>query len=131
MLQVGIDLQLVSGNVPKVTEGQATGDYDFRYGNLSRADGDVLRTSFSSSIDLSFTAAVPELDALLEKQRAIVDLTARNEVLLEAQQLILEQCLYIPAHQLTSVLATSTQVHGIVLGADARLASLSDAWKEQ
>ena len=131
VLQVGIDLQLVSGTVPEITEGETTGDYDFRYGNLSRADGDVLRTSFSSSIERPFTAAVPELDALLDQQRAIVDATPRNEVLAQAQELILEQGLYVPTHQLTSVLATTAEVHGIVLGADARLGSLSSAWKER
>lgn len=128
---VGISVELISGTVPDLNAGEESGAYDFRHGNSSRADGDVLRTSFSSAQERPFRTADPELDALLEEQRSIVDPTARNEVLEQIQRYIIEQGLHIPTFQLTTVLATTQQVHGVWLAADSRLGSLSSAWKEQ
>ncbi|WP_154795958.1 ABC transporter substrate-binding protein [Occultella kanbiaonis] len=126
--QVGIEVELVSGTVPDITEGEGSGDYDFRFGNSSRADGDVLRTSFSSESGRPFTAADPELDALLEQQRAIVDPTERNALLADIQRYLLEQGRHIPTFQLTTVLGTTATTHGVWLAADSRLGSLSSAW---
>lgn len=126
--EVGVEIELVSGTAPEVNEGEAAGEYDFRYGNFSRADGDVLRTRFHSALPRPFTAADPELDALLAAQAAESDAAARDVILTRAQEQILDKALYIPTFELTSILGTQQNVHGVTLGSDSRLAPLTDAY---
>ena len=45
--QIGVDLQLTFASIADVQAANADGTYDFSYGNLTRADPDVLRTVFS------------------------------------------------------------------------------------
>ncbi|MDQ1123717.1 ABC transporter substrate-binding protein [Microbacterium trichothecenolyticum] len=127
---VGIDIQLQSGPVPDFLEAQKNGDFDIVWGNLSRADGDVLRTTFSKATT-RYRIDDPTLEALLQKQLAISDPAARDEVLAEAQARIASQVYQIPVHELTSILGTRDAVHGVSLGADSRLDSLVAAWKSE
>lgn len=124
----GIEIELVSGTVPEVNEGEASGRYDLRFGNFSRSDGDVLRTQFHSELGRPYTAPDAELDALLAAQAAERDPAARAELLARAQEHILTRALYIPTFELTSILGTQQDVHGLSLGADSRLAPLTDAY---
>jgi len=127
---VGIDLVLQSGTVPEFLEAQKNGDFDIVWGNASRADGDILRTSFSSAATNYYRIDDPELEALLQKQLATSDATARDAVIAEAQERIASQYYQIPVHELTSILGTEASVHGITLGADSRLNPLVAAWKD-
>lgn len=126
---VGIDLQLQSGPVPDFLEAQKNGDFDLVWGNLSRADGDVLRTTFSKSTT-RYRIDDPTLEDLLQKQLTLSDASARDEVLAEAQARIASQYYQIPVHELTSIIGTRDTVHGVSLGADSRLDSLVAAWKQ-
>jgi peptide/nickel transport system substrate-binding protein len=54
--------------------------------------------------------------------------SAQNSWAAKAQQRIIQQAYAAPVFQLTTVLATSTKVHGVEFGADSRLAQLTDAW---
>jgi peptide/nickel transport system substrate-binding protein len=56
------------------------------------------------------------------------DWAARDKALGDAQRLLIERGYEIPVFELTSVLGTSTDVHGVSLGADSRLTPLTDAW---
>lgn len=126
---VGVDLQLQSGPVPDFLEAQKNGDFDLVWGNLSRADGDVLRTTFSKATT-RYRIEDPTLEALLQKQLSISDPAARDVVLAEAQARIASQVYQIPVHELTSILGTREAVHAVTLGADSRLDSLVAAWKQ-
>ena len=75
------------------------------WGNLSRADGDVLRTAFSTAGTNYYKVDDPELEPLLQQQAATADTDARNEVLAEAQSRIVGQATQIPVFELTTVLA--------------------------
>lgn len=125
---VGVDLQLQSGPVPEFLEAQKNGDFDLVWGNLSRADGDVLRTTFSKATT-RYRIDDPALELLLQEQLATSDPTARDALLAQAQERIASQVYQIPVHELTSILGTRESVHAVTLGADSRLDSLVAAWK--
>lgn len=126
---VGVDIQLQSGPVPDFLEAQKNGDFDLVWGNLSRADGDVLRTTFSTATT-RYRIDDPALETLLQQQLATSDPAARDAVLAQAQERIASQVYQIPVHELTSILGTRESVHAVTLGADSRLDSLVAAWKQ-
>ncbi|MCU1446214.1 ABC transporter substrate-binding protein [Cryobacterium sp.] len=125
---VGIELTLQGGDVPSFLEKQTSGDFDISWQNLSRADGDVLRTTFSSAAANTLRIDDPTLEALLQEQLATGDPAARADVLADAQERIASQYYQIPVHELTSILATQPDVGGVTLGADSRLDQLTGAW---
>ena len=108
---------------------QEAGDWDITWGNLSRADGDVLRTQFSQATTKA-NIDDPELEALLQAQLAEPDAAKREAILADAQERIASQYYQIPVHELTSIVGTQVAVHGVTLGADSRLESLVGAWKD-
>ncbi|WP_241245750.1 ABC transporter substrate-binding protein [Microbacterium sp. 4R-513] len=126
--KVGIDIQLSGTAVPDFIAKQDSGEWDLAWGNLSRADGDVLRTQFSQATTKTHIDD-PELEALLQAQLAEPDPAKRDQILAEAQARIASQHYQIPVHELTSILGTQQDVHGVTLGADSRLDSLVGAWK--
>jgi len=127
--QVGIEVVLSGSTVPEFLAKQASGDFDIVWGNLSRADGDVLRTQYSRATT-KLHIDDPELETLLQGQLAAGNPAARDKILAEAQARIAAQYYQIPVHELTSILSTQSTVHGIRLGADSRLDTLVSAWKE-
>ncbi|MGI9823744.1 ABC transporter substrate-binding protein [Agromyces sp. Marseille-Q5079] len=126
---VGIEVELVGGSVPEFLKLQESGDFDLSWQNLSRADGDVLRVTYSSTATDRLHLDDPELEALLQEQLTLPDVDARDAVLADAQERILSQFHEVPVHELTSILGTGTGVHDVTLGADSRLDSLVAAWK--
>lgn len=126
---VGIEVVLEGSTVPEFLEKQTAGDFDIVWGNLSRADGDVLRTQYSAATT-RLRIDDPELEALLQSQLAAGDTAERNAILADAQARIASQYYQIPVHELTSILSTQDSVHGITFGADSRLNPLVSAWKD-
>lgn len=124
----GIDAQLWSGTVPDFQAKLKDGSFDLVWGNLSRADGDVLRTQYSTAATNFYKLADPELEALLQKQLAVSDPTERDAVLADAQERLVTEHHVIPVHELTTFLGLSTDVHEVQLGADSRLDQLTQAW---
>ncbi|GAA4672179.1 ABC transporter substrate-binding protein [Frondihabitans cladoniiphilus] len=127
--KAGIAITLQSSTVPDFIKTLSSGTYDLQFGNSSRADGDILRTSFSTSATNYSRIDDPTLEALLQKQQTIANATERNVVIGQIQDRLASQYHEIPVHELTTILATSKDVHGITLGADSRLEQLTGAWK--
>jgi peptide/nickel transport system substrate-binding protein len=125
---VGVELTLQGGDVPSFLEKQTSGEFDISWQNLSRADGDVLRTTFSSGAANTLRIDDPTLEALLQQQLATGDPAERATVLADAQERIASQYYQIPVHELTSILSTQPDVGGVSLGADSRLDQLTGAW---
>ena len=125
---VGIDVQLWSGAVPDFQAKLTDGSFDLVWGNLSRADGDVLRTQYSTKATNFYRIDDPTLEDLLTKQLATGDVTERNALLAQAQERLVTQHHVIPVHELTTYLGLSKKAHGIELGADSRLDQLTTAW---
>lgn len=125
---VGIDVTLWSGAVPDFQAKLKSGEFDLVWGNLSRADGDVLRTQYSVAATNFYRIDDPELEALLQEQLATADPAARDEVLAQAQERLVSQHWVLPVHELTTYLGLSPDVHEVQLGADSRLDQLTTAW---
>lgn len=128
---VGIGVNLWSGTVPEFTERLKVGQFDAAWGNLSRADGDVLRTQYSSAATNYYRVEDPELEALLQEQLTVADPEARTAVVREVQERLLATHAQVPVHELTTIVGTLTDVHGVELGADSRLDQLTSAWLDR
>lgn len=125
----GIEVELWTGTVPDLRAGLAEGKFDVVRGNLSRADGDVLRTQFSATGGTNwYKIDDAELEAALAGQQSTADQAKRDEYLATAQQILVDQVYNIPVLELTTVVATDPQVYGVVPGADSRLSQLTDAF---
>lgn len=128
--KIGVGLTLESGTVPQYLANTTSGDWDLAWDNSSRADGDVLRSKFSSNGAQSIGAADSTLDALFTKELSQSSATERAATFAEIQQRIAAQVDFVPVHELTSIIATAKDVHGIAFGADTRLDQLTGAWTD-
>lgn len=128
--KVGVGVTLESGTVPQYLANLTSGDWDLSWDNSSRADGDVLRSKFSSSGAQSIGASDTTLDALFTKELSQSSASDRSATFGEIQQRIASQVDFVPVHELTSIIAPATDVHGIVFGGDTRLDQLTGAWKD-
>jgi peptide/nickel transport system substrate-binding protein len=128
--KVGVGVTLESGTVPQYLANLTSGDWDLSWDNSSRADGDVLRSKFSSSGAQSIGASDTTLDALFTKELSQSSASDRSATFGEIQQRIASQVDFVPVHELTSIIAPAPTVHGIVFGADTRLDQLTGAWKD-
>lgn len=125
---VGIDATLVERPIADLTAIQQKGDFDALWGNLTRADPDILRTQYSSKLVNVYRLPASPLDALLDQQAAAADPTAREKVVDQLQQQLAADYTSIPVAELTTVLGVSSQVQGVAFDASSRI-SLFDAWK--
>ncbi|AUG30312.1 MULTISPECIES: ABC transporter substrate-binding protein [Microbacterium] len=127
--QIGVDLQLKFASIADVQAAQADGDYDFSYGNLTRADPDVLRTVFSSQGTNNATkrTAVEPIDELLAQQAATTDRAQRQKLVDEAATLLVTDASSIPIYQLSTTITASAKVHDLTFEASSRL-DFYDAW---
>ncbi|ROP65914.1 ABC transporter substrate-binding protein [Curtobacterium sp. ZW137] len=128
--KVGVGLTLESGTVPQYLANLASGNWDVSWDNNSRADGDVLRSKFTSTGAQSIGADDPTLDALFTKELSQSSVTEREATFHQIQERIAAQADFVPVHELTSIIATAKDVHGIAYGADTRLDQLTGAWKD-
>jgi peptide/nickel transport system substrate-binding protein len=128
LAQVGVDLRLEQQTGAQIVDGLAKVKYDFFWSSGTQADGDILRSSFGGAEPNYYKIEQPRLAELLERQAAVADPEARNRVLAEAQREILDQVVFIPVYQQTTLVATAKSVHGLTLGANSRVPQLSDVW---
>ncbi|MGN6218316.1 MAG: ABC transporter substrate-binding protein [Microbacterium sp.] len=127
--QIGVDLQLTFASIADVQAANADGTYDFSYGNLTRADPDVLRTVFSVNGTNNATKRTEpaEIDELLDEQAAITDPAERQTVVDEAAKLLITGGYSIPIYQLSTTITAAAKVHGLTFEASSRL-DFYDAW---
>jgi peptide/nickel transport system substrate-binding protein len=126
--KVGIDLQLrekpISENMPTLQSGQFTATW----GNTTRADPDILRSTYSTAGNNYYRLPPGPLDTLLADQAAQPDQAARAATVAQAQQLLVQEHYAIPVVELTTVLGIAADVHGVLFDASSRI-QLHDAWK--
>ncbi|MGW6426179.1 ABC transporter substrate-binding protein [Nocardia sp. NPDC055053] len=126
--QVGVDLTLDLVSLPEWTAKMNSKDYDSTYGNSTRADGDILRTSFSvTGRNLNARGPIPALDETLDKQLASNDPAARAALIKTAQQQILDNGLYIPTVELSQAIGAAAGTQDLKFEASARL-QFFDTW---
>lgn len=126
--QVGVDLKLGLVSNAEFTALQGSGDYDAVYYNSTRADGDILRTTFGlESRNLNRRGSIPALDEALTAQLAATDKTQRDGYLATAQDQILSNGLWIPTTELSQIIGKSPKTQDLKFDASARLVFF-DTW---
>ncbi|MGA4544947.1 ABC transporter substrate-binding protein [Uniformispora flossi] len=128
LAKVGVDLQLLEQTGLQIVDGLKQVKYDFFWTNGTSADGDILRSSFSNAAPNYYRIPDGPLQPLLEQQLSAGDPAARKQLLAQAQQQIVQQTLYLPVYEQTTVLAAGKKVHGLELAAGAGLAPLVNVW---
>ncbi|HZE50298.1 MAG TPA: ABC transporter substrate-binding protein, partial [Jatrophihabitantaceae bacterium] len=96
--------------------------------NLTRADPDILRTTFSTGGANNSRLRPGPLEQALGAQAAAADTTTRAKDAAGAQKLIVDNAYSIPVFELTTILGLSPKVHGVTFDASSRL-QFYDAWK--
>ena len=125
---VGVDLQVRQQTPAEQQAAVAAGDYDTYYYNSTRADGDILRTQFSSKFrNINKRPADTVLDPLLDAQLAEGDAAARADLLATAQETILADGFAIPLFELAQSIGVGADVHGLAFDASSRLL-FHDTW---
>ncbi|MCX5242673.1 ABC transporter substrate-binding protein [Streptomyces prunicolor] len=124
---VGVGLTLKQLQVTQLAPTLQSGDYDAAWGNITRADPDILRNSFSTKLANFYRVPVTELDSALTGQAATTDATKRKQLVQQAQQLIVRNAYYAPVVELQTQIGVSNKVHGLNFDASSRI-QLHDTW---
>jgi peptide/nickel transport system substrate-binding protein len=128
--RVGIDLRLREKPIAENTPTMQTGDFTAVWGNLTRADPDILRTQYSTAGNNYYRLPPGPLDALLAQQAAQPEEAARAALVARAQQLLVRERHTVPVVELTTVLGVAAHVQGVRFDASSRI-QLHDAWTVQ
>ena len=126
----GIDLQLQERPIADSTPIQQSGEFTATWSNLTRADPDILRSSYSTAGNNFYRLTPGPLDTLLAEQAAERDEAARAATVTQAQQLLAENYYTVPVVELTTVLGVGPNSHDIRFDASSRI-YLHDAWKSE
>lgn len=126
--QVGVELKLDLVSIAETTARQGRKDFDTSYGNTTRADGDILRTSFGlDGRNLNVREPIPALDEALNGQLSTADAAARTALIGTAQQQVLDAGLLIPTVELSQAIGAGATTHDLRFEASARL-QFFDTW---
>ncbi len=126
---VGVELRLEPGSTPEVTARQNAKDFDTVYYNSTRADGDILRTTFGlAGRNLNARPEpIPALDEVLDEQLRTADTAARAELIGTAQEQVLDAGLWIPTIELSQAIGAGPNAREVEFDASARLI-FHDTW---
>lgn len=124
---VGIDVQLKQLQIADVAKVQQSGDFDALWGNLTRADPDILRTQFSTKGLNAYRLSAGPLDELLAGEAAAADQDKRKDLVSQAQQTLVGDAYVVPVFELQSVLGLAPRVHDLKFDASSRI-QLHDTW---
>ncbi|MCX4759430.1 ABC transporter substrate-binding protein [Streptomyces sp. NBC_01275] len=124
---VGIDVVLKQLQISQIAQVQQSGDFDALWGNLTRADPDILRTLYSTRLANAYHLPTSPLDSLLTEQAATTDTAKRKQLAVEAQQLIVRNAYVVPVVELQTQLGVSKKVHNLDFEASSRI-QLHDTW---
>ncbi|WP_405162266.1 ABC transporter substrate-binding protein [Nocardia sp. NBC_01499] len=126
--QVGVELKLDLVSNAESTARQNSKDFDSTYYNTTRADGDILRTSFGlDGRNLNARERIPALDDALDGQLSTVDNAIRTGLVHTAQQQVLDAGLWIPTVELSQAIGAGATARDLKFEASARL-QFFDAW---
>lgn len=126
---VGIGVSLQEGQVAEWQTHLSEGTFETNWGNITRADPDILRTTYHTDLANSYRLEPSALDDLLLEQAAATDPQERAELVAQAQEHLVTEYLEIPVVDLTTVLAVRAEVHGVRFDSGSRV-HLNDVWIE-
>ncbi|MFC8430455.1 ABC transporter substrate-binding protein [Streptomyces sp. NPDC057253] len=124
---VGIDVVLQQRQVSDFATTVQSSDFDVVWGNVTRADPDILRTSFSTQLNNSYKLPASSLDTALSEQAATPDTAKRGQLVDEAQKLIVQNAYNVPVVELQTQLAVTKKVHDLDFDSGSRV-QLHDTW---
>jgi peptide/nickel transport system substrate-binding protein len=124
---VGIDVVLKQRQVSGFATTVQSSDFEVVWGNTTRADPDILRTSFSTRLNNSYKLPTSSLDTALSEQAATTDTAKRRQLVEEAQKLIVQNAYNVPVVELQTQLALSKKVHSLGFDSGSRI-QLHDTW---
>jgi peptide/nickel transport system substrate-binding protein len=124
---VGIGVTLQENSVSTISSVQQSGNFDLFWGNLTRADPDVLRTQFSTKLGNYYRIPPGPLDAALDSEQTEIDPAARQSSADQAQQLVIQNGYEAPVAELLTVIGQSPKVHDLDFDASSRL-QFHDTW---
>ncbi|GAA1150477.1 ABC transporter substrate-binding protein [Ornithinicoccus hortensis] len=130
LASVGIEVTLTEGQVADWAATVAEGNFDANWGNITRADADILRGSFHTGLANSYRLEPSDLDDVLEAQAGAADPAERAELAARAQAQIVTERHVVPVVELTTVLGVGPTVQGVAFDAGSRV-QLYDAWIER
>ena len=126
--KVGVELELAPVTPGEQASLDGTDRYDLSWGNLTRADPDILRTLFSVRFHNSDQLTTSPLESDLTAQAGTLDPGRRAAISRRLQRTLIDGGYAIPVFELTQVLGVGPAAHGIAYEASSRL-QLHDAWK--
>jgi peptide/nickel transport system substrate-binding protein len=124
---VGVQVTLKQLQVTQLAPTLQSGNYDAVWGNITRADPDILRSSFSTKLANFYRLPAGSLDTALSGQAATTDAAKRRQLVGQAQQLIVRNAYYVPVVELQTQLGVAKKVHDLNFDASSRL-QLHDTW---
>lgn len=129
LAEIGIEVTLREGQIAEWQAILSEGSYDVNWGNITRADPDILRGNYHTELSNNYRLEASELDDLLEGQAGTTDNDERGDLTAQAQEHVVSNYLEIPVVELTTVLAAAPNVHGVHFDAGSRI-HLYDTWIE-
>ncbi|MFJ1807071.1 MULTISPECIES: ABC transporter substrate-binding protein [unclassified Streptomyces] len=124
---VGIDVALKQLQITQFSPTLQSGDFDAVWGNVTRADPDILRSSYSSRLANFYHLPASSLDDALTQQAATSDPVKRKQLVGEAQKLIVQNAYVVPVVELQTQLGVAKKVHDLDFEASSRI-QLHDTW---
>nr|WP_246376320.1 ABC transporter substrate-binding protein [Conyzicola lurida] len=120
--KIGVDLQIKIVTSGDFFSAIATGDYDFLGAGLTRSDPDALRVLFSQASSSKWAILDDaELESILIEQAGTADTDARQALIDQAQELIIDKAYIIPLLETTQLHASSSSVDGVTFDSASRI----------
>ncbi|MFD9389365.1 ABC transporter substrate-binding protein [Streptomyces sp. NPDC060000] len=124
---VGVDVVLKQLQITQFSPTLQSGDFDAVWGNVTRADPDILRSSYSTLLANFYHLPVSPLDSALTQQAATTDAAKRKQLVIQAQQLMVQNAYVVPVVELQTQLGVAKKVHDLEFEASSRI-QLHDTW---
>ena len=124
---VGIEVVLKQLQIAQIAQTQQSGAFDALWGNLTRADPDILRTQYSTALLNAYRIPASTLDSTLSRGAATAATAARQALVTQAQQEIIRNAYVVPVVELQTELGISPKVHDLAFEASSRI-QLHDTW---
>ncbi|WP_041260868.1 ABC transporter substrate-binding protein [Pseudofrankia inefficax] len=125
---VGVQVDLKQLQIAQISQTLTGGDFDVLWGNVTRADPDILRGQFSTKGLNAYKLPATDLDTVLAQQAAEPDPTKRAALVRQAQQLVVDNAYVVPVVELETELGVGKNVHDLNFEASSRI-QLHDTWK--
>ncbi|WP_073387048.1 ABC transporter substrate-binding protein [Jatrophihabitans endophyticus] len=124
---VGVELVLEETPIASIATVQQSGNFDALWGNITRADPDILRSSYSTKLANVYRLSAGPLDPVLAGQAAATTPARRAGLAAQAQRLVVGNAYAIPVVELETELGVAKKVHDLRFEASSRI-QLHDTW---